>query len=95
VTGLCSTHVCEGVTYLQILFPLMQVEPPQPEEKLAMLSDIAQEAGVEWDLSAAARELLPPGEWLGGGGQEGVGGGVMRALSCGARAANSLGRCET
>lgn len=26
----------------------MLVEPPQPEEKLAMLSEIAQEHGVEW-----------------------------------------------
>ena len=26
-----------------------------------MLSEIAQEYGVEWDLSAAARDLLPPG----------------------------------
>lgn len=40
---------------------VLQVEPPQPDEKLQMLSEIAQEHGVEWDLSAAARELLPPG----------------------------------
>ncbi len=37
------------------------MEPPQPEDKLAALSDIAQEAGVEWDVAAAARELLPAG----------------------------------
>lgn len=51
------------MVYHPLLLPWLcpQVEPPQPEEKLAMLSDIAQEAGVEWDLSAAARELLPPG----------------------------------
>ncbi|GIL45292.1 hypothetical protein Vafri_2457 [Volvox africanus] len=33
------------------------VEAPQPEEKLEMLSEIAQEYGVEWDLSAAARDM--------------------------------------
>lgn len=43
------------------LIRCLLVEPPQPEEKLQMLSEIAQEHGVEWDLSAAARELLPPG----------------------------------
>ncbi|KAL6756823.1 regulator of Vps4 activity in the MVB pathway-domain-containing protein [Haematococcus lacustris] len=37
------------------------VEPPQPEDKLATLSDIAQEAGIEWDMAAAANDMLPPG----------------------------------
>lgn len=44
----------------QNLIRCLLVEAPQPEEKLATLSEIAQEHGVEWDLSAAARELLPP-----------------------------------
>ncbi|EFJ53046.1 hypothetical protein VOLCADRAFT_102664 [Volvox carteri f. nagariensis] len=39
------------------LIRCLLVEPPQPEEKLEMLSEIAQEHGVEWDLSAAAREM--------------------------------------
>uniref|UniRef100_A0A7S0RFP5 IST1 homolog n=1 Tax=Chlamydomonas leiostraca TaxID=1034604 RepID=A0A7S0RFP5_9CHLO len=43
------------------LIRCLLVEPPQPEEKLAMLSEIAQEQGVEWDLATAARDLLPQG----------------------------------
>lgn len=37
----------------------LTIEPPQPEEKLQTLSEIAQEYNVEWDASAAARSLLP------------------------------------
>lgn len=36
----------------------LTVEPPLPEEKLSMLSEIAQQHNVEWDLAAAARDLL-------------------------------------
>mmetsp|Transcript_6291 Transcript_6291/g.13847 ORF Transcript_6291/g.13847 Transcript_6291/m.13847 type:complete len:425 (-) Transcript_6291:697-1971(-) len=43
----------------QNLIRCLLVEPPQPEDKLAALSEIAQEHGVEWDLSAAARDMLP------------------------------------
>ncbi|KAG2432977.1 hypothetical protein HXX76_008705 [Chlamydomonas incerta] len=45
------------------LIRCLLVEAPQPEEKLAMLSEIAQENGVEWDLAAAAREMgvMAPG----------------------------------
>ncbi|PNW77413.1 hypothetical protein CHLRE_10g435400v5 [Chlamydomonas reinhardtii] len=45
------------------LIRCLLVEAPQPEEKLAMLSEIAQEGGVEWDLAAAAREMgvMAPG----------------------------------
>ncbi|GLC64528.1 hypothetical protein PLESTF_000175600 [Pleodorina starrii] len=39
------------------LIRCLLVEAPQPEEKLEMLSEIAQEHGVEWDLSTAAREM--------------------------------------
>lgn len=42
------------------LIRCLLIEPPAAEEKLATLSDIAQKYGVEWDISAAARELLPP-----------------------------------
>lgn len=43
----------------QNLIRCLLIEAPPPEEKLAMLSEIAQEHAVEWDASAAARELLP------------------------------------
>ncbi|GIL93984.1 hypothetical protein Vretimale_262 [Volvox reticuliferus] len=39
------------------LIRCLLVEAPQPEEKLEMLSEIAQAYGVEWDLSAAARDM--------------------------------------
>ncbi|KXZ51714.1 hypothetical protein GPECTOR_11g162 [Gonium pectorale] len=39
------------------LIRCLLVEPPLPEDKLAMLSDIAQEHKVEWDAAAAARDL--------------------------------------
>ncbi|KAK9830637.1 hypothetical protein WJX81_008095 [Elliptochloris bilobata] len=38
----------------------LTVQPPSPEDKLATLSDIAQEYAVEWDAHAAAQEMLPP-----------------------------------
>lgn len=38
----------------------LTLQPPSPEDKLATLSDIAQEYSVEWDAHAAASEMLPP-----------------------------------
>ena len=38
----------------------LTLQPPSPEDKLATLSDIAQEYSVEWDAHAAATEMLPP-----------------------------------
>ena len=38
------------------------VEAPAPDVKLAALSEIAQEHGVEWDAAKAAREMLPPAQ---------------------------------
>ncbi len=35
------------------------MEAPPGEDKLAMLSEIAQEHGVEWDAHNAALEMLP------------------------------------
>lgn len=46
----------------QNLIRCLLVEAPPPEDKLAMLSDIAQEHSVGpefWDASAAARDMLP------------------------------------
>lgn len=44
----------------------LSIEAPAPEDKLATLSEIAQEYGVEWDAHRAARDMLPavvpPGE---------------------------------
>lgn len=37
----------------------LTIEPPQGEDKLSMLSEIAQEYNVEWDIERASRELLP------------------------------------
>ena len=39
----------------------LSIEAPPPEEKLATLSDIAQEYGVEWDAHGAASDMLPSG----------------------------------
>jgi len=39
----------------------LSIEAPPPEEKLATLSDIAQEHGVEWDAHGAASDMLPSG----------------------------------
>lgn len=39
----------------------LSIEAPPPEDKLATLSDIAQEYGVEWDAHTAARDMLPSG----------------------------------
>lgn len=45
-----------------------QVDAPSGESKLETLSSIAQEYGIEWDIDAARRELMPlSGEWLGQG----------------------------
>eukprot|EP00884_Botryococcus_braunii_P004931 jgi/Botrbrau1/14439/Bobra.0014s0085.1 len=41
------------------LIKCLAVDPPPPEEKLAMLSEVAQEFGVEWDAKRAADEMLP------------------------------------
>ena len=53
----------------------LSIEAPPPEEKLATLSDIAQEHSVEWDAAGAASEILPsaapPGFGQGGPGQDG------------------------
>jgi hypothetical protein len=39
----------------------LAIEAPPAEDKLAMLSEIAQEHGVEWDISSSAANLLPSG----------------------------------
>ncbi len=39
----------------------LSIEAPAPEDKLATLSDIAQEYGVEWDAHKAANDMLPSG----------------------------------
>ena len=37
----------------------LDIGAPAPEDKLACLSEIAQEHGVEWNVAAAASEMLP------------------------------------
>ncbi len=44
----------------QNLKSYLLVEAPPPDQKLAMLSEIAQEHNVMWDAALAAREMLPP-----------------------------------
>ena len=53
----------------------LSIEAPPPEEKLATLSDIAQEYSVEWDAHGAASEMLPPGAHPGFGDGPGTAGG--------------------
>ncbi|BDA44735.1 probable IST1 homolog at N-terminal half [Coccomyxa sp. Obi] len=43
------------------LIRCLSIEAPAPEDKLATLSDIAQEYGVEWDAHKAASDMLPSG----------------------------------
>ncbi|EIE21511.1 DUF292-domain-containing protein [Coccomyxa subellipsoidea C-169] len=43
------------------LIRCLSIEAPAPEDKLATLSDIAQEYGVEWDAHTAAKDMLPSG----------------------------------
>jgi len=46
----------------QNLIRCLLIEAPPPEDKLSLLSEIAQEHGVgpeHWDASAAARDMLP------------------------------------
>eukprot|EP00798_Chlamydomonas_sp_ICE-L_P030280 gene30280-35268_t len=55
-----------GKAYAKVnttLIHCLLLETPPPEEKLAALSDIAQEHGIEWDMAAAARDLniMTPG----------------------------------
>ena len=52
---------CLSISRLSLLGRCLSIEAPPPEEKLATLSDIAQEYGVEWDAHGAASEMLPPG----------------------------------
>ena len=42
------------------LLRCLLIEAPSGESKLACLSEIAQDHGVEWDASVAAKDLLPP-----------------------------------
>lgn len=42
-------------------FRCLAIDAPAPEDKLATLSDIAQEYGVEWDTHRAAADMLPSG----------------------------------
>jgi hypothetical protein len=37
----------------------LAIDAPAAEDKLACLSEIAQENGVEWDAAGAAAEMLP------------------------------------
>ena len=37
----------------------LAIDAPAAEDKLACLSEIAQEHGVEWDAAGAAADMLP------------------------------------
>ncbi|CAK0784450.1 hypothetical protein CVIRNUC_007654 [Coccomyxa viridis] len=56
-----SDLTCRKWRVNENLIRCLSIEAPPPEEKLATLSDIAQEYGVEWDAHGAASEMLPPG----------------------------------
>ena len=66
-----------GLTRPALACRCLTVQPPSPEDKLATLSDIAQEYQVEWDAHAAAQEMLPPP-----GAQPGYPGAPMVRLLC-------------
>jgi hypothetical protein len=69
----------------------LTLQPPSPEDKLATLSDIAQEYSVEWDAHAAASEMLPPS---GAQPPYGAGGPLVRWGACqgAARAPSGVAR---
>ncbi len=49
------------MNWFLLLARCLSIEAPAPEDKLATLSDIAQEYGVEWDAHTAAKDMLPSG----------------------------------
>ncbi|KAK9836864.1 hypothetical protein WJX74_009825 [Apatococcus lobatus] len=54
-----SDVMCRKWHVNENLIRCLAVEAPPGEDKLAMLSEIAQEHGVEWDAHNAALEMLP------------------------------------
>jgi uncharacterized membrane protein YgcG len=59
VTEAAGDLLCRKWHVNEDLIKCLAVAAPDPEDKLACLSDIAQEHGVDWDANAAAQEMLP------------------------------------
>lgn len=62
-----SDALCRKWHVNENLIRCLDIGAPAPEDKLACLSEIAQEHGVEWDVAAAATEMLPARRALLGG----------------------------